>query len=320
LKYLLFFIALVSISLALAENENDYLAYHQAIILAEERIADEKYGQALDIYAEVFNSYDFIFLKDYRIATQLALYEGQLELAFDYLRKGIASGWEMKSINKNDLLQELRNSPEWKSIKNEYPSSRKKYEAKLDLELQKEVKKMFGKDQRKAIKALFKFSSKGQDRYAEKKFAPHSEKQMSDLDKILEKYGYPGEKLIGNDIWMSTVLSHHNSISTQYNKNDTLYHNLKPKLREAVKQGEMSPYEYALIDNWFIAVSTDRVEKSYGYIDGLTVEDIPHSNQLRKNIGARSIETRNRLVDIQEKTGIDFYLEGGPWQSGKILP
>lgn len=305
---------------AFAKDDKNYLDYHESIILAEEMISEERYGQALEIYDKVFNSYEFIFLKDYRIATQLALNEGQMDLAFDYLRKGINSGWTMKSIKKNELLKQLRNLPQWKSIKDEYPSMRKKYEGRFDLELQKEVKKMFGKDQRKAIKALFKFSSKGQDRYAEKKFAPHSEKQMADLDEILEKYGYPGEKLIGNDIWMSTVLSHHNSISTQYNENDTIYNYMKPKLREAMKRGEMSPYEYALIDNWFIAVSTDRVEKSYGYIDGLTDEDISHSNQLRKNIGARSIETRNRLVDIQEKTGIDFYLEGGPWQSGKILP
>jgi hypothetical protein len=143
---------------------------------------------------------------------------------------------------------------------------------------------------------------------------------MADLDRILGQYGYPGEKLIGNNFWMSTILGHHNSISTQYNKNDTIYNYLKPKLWIALERGEMSPYEYALIDNWFIAVSSDRSEKSYGYIDGLSSEDILRSNQLRKSIGARSIETRNDLVDIQEKTGIDFYLHGNPWQAGKIEP
>jgi hypothetical protein len=306
--------------LAFAKEEKNYVAYHQSIILAEKMIAEERYGEALEIYDKVFNSYEFIFLKDYRIATQLALYEGRVEVAFDYLRKGINSGWKMKSIKKNDLLKQLRALSEWKSIKDEYPSLRKKYEAGLDPELKKEVKKMFGKDQRKAIGALLKYSSNGQDRYAEQKFAPHSEIQMADLDEILEKYGYPGEKLIGNDIWMSTILSHHNSISTEYNRNDTIYNYLKPKLRMAMKQGDMSPYEYALVDNWFIAVSSDRSVKSYGYIDGLSSEDIPRSNHLRKNIGVRSIETRNRLIDIQEKTGMDFYLQGSPWQNGKILP
>lgn len=29
-------------------------------------------------------------------------------------------------------------------------------------------------------------------------------------------------------------------------------------------------------------------------------------------------EVRNALVDIQVKTGMDFYVQGKPWQEGKI--
>ena len=77
--------------------------------------------------------------------------------------------------------------------------------------------------------ALFRIGSKSQDNYAENKFAPHSEQQISELRDILLEIGYPGEKLIGNDYWVSTILSHHNSISQAYNKKDRLYPELKPQ-------------------------------------------------------------------------------------------
>lgn len=55
-----------------AERKQDYMNYHQNIIKAEKLIANEEYKEALLIYEQVFSSYDFIFLKEYQVATQLA--------------------------------------------------------------------------------------------------------------------------------------------------------------------------------------------------------------------------------------------------------
>ena len=85
--------------------------------------------------------------------------------------------------------------------------------------------------------------------------ALHSEKQLIDIDTILNQYGYPSERLIGNNMWISVILSHHNSISVPYNARDTLYY--------------------------------------------------------------RSIELRNLLIDVEEATGMNLYLQKD-WQKGKI--
>lgn len=42
------------------------------------------------------------------------------------------------------------------------------------------------------------------------------------------------------------------------------------------------------------------------------------TNQLRKRGYLRSIEVHNKLVGIQEKTGMNFYLDGHPWFAGRI--
>jgi hypothetical protein len=178
---------------------------------------------------------------------------------------------------------------------------------------------MFKKDQKMAIKALFRIGQKAKNRYYEEKFAPHSEHQMAHLIEILNKDGYLGEQLINNDYWLSTVLSHHNSISSNYNKPDTLFNYIRPKLLKALDDGQISPFEFALIENWKIAAESNHGQPSYGYL-GPTLDSnsIELANSLRTKIGLRRIELRNQLVDIQKETGIDFYLPGNPWQNGKI--
>tara|TARA_R110000744_G_scaffold152199_9_gene266076 strand:+ start:2298 stop:2483 length:186 start_codon:yes stop_codon:yes gene_type:complete len=40
--------------------------------VAEELISQEKYEDALTQYEKLFNEYDFIFLRDYKIASQIS--------------------------------------------------------------------------------------------------------------------------------------------------------------------------------------------------------------------------------------------------------
>lgn len=299
-------------------SEPDYRLYHQRIVKAEELIAGESYAGALQVYDEAFSTSKFVFLRDCQVATQLALYVGDIQRSFNYLRLGIRQGWDLRSIRKNKFLLPLQRDPQWKQVLNHYDSLHAIYQSRLDHDLRKEVHKMFKRDQWKAIGALFTFGSKAQDRYAESKFAPNSEKQVARLTEILNSHGYPGEKLIGNNYWVMTILSHHNSISEIYCQRDTMYPYLQARLLSAILKGEMSPFEYALIDNWFIAVGSGHTQKSYGYLDGLTETELVAANTMRSLIGLRRAETRNRLIDIQQQTGMNFYLPEWPGKNVKI--
>jgi len=117
---------------------------------------------------------------------------------------------------------------------------------------------------------------------------------------------------------MSTILSHHNSISQSYAEKDTIYAWLKPKLMEAVNNGQLSSYHYAMIDEWYLQVVDDTGKAFYGFLDAPMESRVEFTNQLRADAWIRPIEVRNGLVDIQESTGIDFYFEGNPWDGGKI--
>ena len=315
----MFLTKLISLYLLVAIQSNgnlDYTHYHQQIVEVETLVASEKYDNALQIYESLFEQYEFVFLRDYQIATQLALHIGDETKAILFLKKGIESGWEMKAIKQNKFLNKLRKSDEWKSIQEQYPDLHEKYEATLNKPVRKKVKKMFSKDQSKAFAALFTFSSDGQDKYAERKFAPHSEEQLKNLMDVFNQFGYPGEKLIGNDYWMSTILSHHNSISAAYNTKDTLYQSIQPKLWNALKTGEISSFEYVIIDEWYRMTTNQKL--TYGIIQEPLKKDLDKINELRKSAFIRPIAVHNDLVDIETKTGMNFYLDGHPLGAGKI--
>ena len=296
----------------------DYRNYHRNVMIIEEHIANERFAQALDDYGMLFDEYSFISLRDFQIAAQLAVFLGDDEKATEYILSGMEAGWTIKSINKNQFLDGFRKNDVWKAISPQYDSLHSIYESRLNQDVRTRVRHMFSKDQWKALGALFTFSSDAQDRYAEKKFAPHSEKQISEFLGIMHEYGYPGEKLVGNDYWMSTILSHHNSISQSYNRADTLYNYYRPMLLGAVTNGEMSAFEFALIDEWYRSSVDDPDLPTYAILDGPKREDLSKVNALRATVFIRSVQVHNRLVEVEAQTGMNFYLDGHPWEAGKI--
>ncbi len=318
----LFFLSLLLIkSMGLdAKARQNYLEYHAGTIAAEEAITHERYGQALDIYDHLFVDYEFVFLRDLKIAAQLAVQTGNEEKAIDYLQAGIASGWEMKAIRKTKFLDRLRQNARWEIVQNDYDSLHAAYLERLDLKLRDDVHTMYKTDQGKAFIGLFALGNKARDRYASRKFAPHGRKQMAHFEKIMAQHGYPGEKLIGNNYWMETVLVHHNSMTAVLARQDTIYPRLRPRLLRAVELGQMSPAEFAVIDNWYIAVKSERRESSYGNLEGIinTKAELVRANEIRRKIGLRSVEIRNGLIDIQAKTGMNFYLPEWPERNQKI--
>lgn len=298
--------------------QENYLNYHLKVVECEQLIVKGKYPSAIDKFDSLFNQFDFLFLRDIKVATELSTYEKDYESGLKFLRLGIKAGWTLESINKNNNLESLKEQVEWAKVIATFDSLRKIYLSGLNFRLKEQVHEMFKKDQKKALGALFRIGQKAQDKYAEKKFAPHSEEQLQLLDSILNQHGYPGEKLIGNSLWASVILCHHNSISLNYNSKDTLYTQLKPKLIEALKRGEISPYELAQIEDWKTAGLTGHELTACGFIGKIPNNtELKTVNENRSEIGLRSIELRNNLIDVEKSTGLNLYLPKG-WQNGKI--
>ncbi len=298
--------------------KEDYSTYHAEVYQAEELIVQQSFAEALNIYRRLFDTYDFIFVRDYKVATQIAWHLGFKDEAYNFIRFGIAAGWQMESIKRNKFLKDLRQQQEWSTIKSQFDSLREVYNQNINQEIRSEVRNMSLRDQRKAVGAIFRIGSKSQNRFGENKFAPLNERHVLRLLEFIENDGFPGEKLVGFEPWGQGILSRHNSISQAYCKSDTLYPYLKPILLSSIKKGNLSPASFAWIDDWFYTVESGWSRASYGYVKGLKENEITKSNEMRKQIGLRKIETRNQLIDIQNKTQMDFYLPVRPKKNGKI--
>ena len=314
---LLVALALLLAFAAKAQNEQDYLIYHQKVIEAELQIVAQNYQEALDIYKSLFEDYDFVFLREYQVASQLAIQLGKTQEALTFIEQGILGGWTSKSMKKNTYLATKWDKKSWTVMLKRYPILSTQYESQLNQPLKDQLKKMFAKDQRKAFLVFIRLGSKAKERYAERKFVPHSIEQMRLLNEILLEYGYPGERLIGPNYWTSTMLSHHNSIAPDFNQKDLLYPAMKPLLKDALKTGYLAPSEWALIDEWYRICTQTSDQAEYGLIKEALPDEIDHLNQLRAALGLRSVELRNQLKDREQNTGMNFYLQKG-WVSGKI--
>jgi hypothetical protein len=287
-------------------NAQDYYAYHAACREIENILLVQKWEEALEGYRRLERDFDFLFKKDLKIALQLA-YRTRDSTSFrSFSEEAFARGWKWKRAKK-----ELKINPDFASgMKKELKSFAKKAEPPVFLypDVREKVKRLFVQDQWQALGALFTFSPEKQDRYAERKIAPKARDRVEKIQEIINQIGYPGEMLIGNSIWSSTIFSHYNSISEKFVKEDTLYPVLRESLRKELGLGRISPFEFAIIDNWYQSIVSDRKIESYGILEGEVSEDaIKEVDANRLSVGLPTVDQYNRLLDLQSKSGIRLF-------------
>jgi hypothetical protein len=285
----------------------DYGRYHAKNREIEGYLLEENWEKAFEGYRWLDENFEFIFPRDLRIASQVA-WEQKDTLGFQYFsQKAFQTGWKWKHVKK-----QLDDHPEFKDdfgnalrkISKSNPIAEVKFP-----EVRKQVKKLFIQDQWQALGALFTFSSEKQDRYAERKFAPKAIERTASIKKIISEVGFPGEQLIGNRTWAATILSHYNSISEEFVKKDTTYQGIRDQLWEEWEKGTISPIEFALIENWYHSVSSGRSVASFAILEEeVSQENLPAVNAARKNIGLPSVENYNKLLDLQKRKGMNFFL------------
>ena len=296
----------------------NYMDYHQEVIRCEALIAEKKIEDARHRLDTLFSRFDFVFLREYKLATALSIHSQDYASAFRFLRLGMLHGWTIGSIKKDKNVEPLKKDIRWKELLADYDSLHKIYWSTLNIPLREEAQAILKADQKIALKTFIRIGEGSRKKYALKKFAPHSEKVLKRLYEILRQQGYPGEKLIGNGWWTSVSLSHHNSMDPAYTLKDTLYVHLRPELLKALARGELHPKEFAIMEDWKHATTDPKSSTLYGFVGEISdASRLSVINHNRNDIGLRSVDLRNKLLDIEIETGFDLYLPKG-WQKGKI--
>lgn len=307
MKFALILLTLIPM-LCLGQKGN-YLDYHHKIVKAEEYIAAKQFDEGLKIYRNLADTYEHVFLRDIKVASQLSAYTNDTANLFYFLEKGMKKGWTSKEIMKIETLKKFKDDNRLKILNANRDQLKKEFENSINLELRTEIREMLAEDQKRAIRVALTPVKKWRERYTNRKFVPNNRLQVRRINQIIDQVGYPGEKIIGDKSWATVIISH--------NEHDTIYKELRPKLYKALIEGELSAIDLAIIETWRIVVDTDRKEKGFVIWDEtINKSDALKADSLRQSIGLRSIELNNKLILAEKELKMNFFLS--PFHGGLI--
>lgn len=233
-RTLLYFILLVLVQhMALAQETPDYTqVYHPVINEAELLVVDKAYGKALDAYQQAFEAVPSPFARDYYNAAICALQLGERKKTFNYLEKLVQKGVSLEYLERQPVLDSLRDTRQWRKFAKKYPKRRDKYEQELNKELRANLDELYARDQ------YFR-QAKGGWRVHGDTIRKIEEANTKLLLGWIEEHGYPGEDLIGVADTLELLPRFTIVIvrQTQARKG----HDFTEVLKQAVQQGRIAP-------------------------------------------------------------------------------
>lgn len=215
--------------------------YYSVINQAELLLISEQHDKALAQYYAAFKNVPTPFARDIFNAAVCATLTGDYESAFKLLDQLIVKGTDITFIKSMEVFSALVNDSRWEIFVNNYPRNRKIYLQTINVPLRKELEWMAALDQH------FRLKDNGMAVYQDT-IAQIDKNNIDRFNGIIEKFGFPGEDLIGVENPASappyhTILNHLcHKASMGMGKGIA---EINFPLQEFVKFGKLSPYRFA---------------------------------------------------------------------------
>ncbi|MBX2841771.1 MAG: exocyst complex component Sec6 family protein [Flammeovirgaceae bacterium] len=242
MKNLLLFLFIFLIAFSTYSQKVDYSKhYYPNINQAELLLISEKHDKALEHYVIAFKNVPTPYARDIFNAAVCGTLIGDYETAFKLLEQLIIKGTAITFLKSMDVFSPLVNDLRWETFVQNYPRNRKKYLQTINLPLRKELEWMAAMDQH------FRLKDNGMAVYQDT-IAQIDQSNINRFNGIIEKFGFPGEDLIGVDNPVSappyhTILNHLcHKASLGQGKGIA---EINFPLQEFVKYGKLSPYRFA---------------------------------------------------------------------------
>ncbi len=224
--------------------------YYPIISQAEMDIVNNQLEDALAKYQQAFANADKVFAKDYHNALACAIYTGTYSLAFNFAEKLILKGYTLEKF-RIAPFDVLIHQKKWNDLENKYGELREKYLSSINQSVINQLTELREKDQ------YFR-KKEGSYKIYRDTINQIDAENVADLKKVIDKYGFPDEDLIGiydsahhQPYWL---IIHHDIQNERYE--------FLPILREATKQGEFSPRYLTFMED--LAINFDN-QQGYGH-------------------------------------------------------
>lgn len=194
---ILFFISFV-LSCHFSFAQKGYQAYYAQINLAKMAAFDSQYVEASQIYFETFKSYEFVFARDCYNAIEVSSLTNDTVRTQYFAEQAIKRGIPVSILQKMPNLSNFRNTRSWRHVLNNADSLDAVYNASINWDIRKEILRMFAKDQ-EIRSQYYKWYNFPIRPFIGNKWEKTNRNQVHRIIEITEKYGFPGEQLIGID-------------------------------------------------------------------------------------------------------------------------
>lgn len=293
---LVFFVLMAASSFA---GDLDYTkAYHPLINKAELSILQKDYASALLLYREAFKAVPTPFARDYYNAAVCAMLLKDKKLSVGYLEKLATKGVSIDFLAQQPVFDSLQTTRQWRKFKKKYPKYRQQYESQINKDLRADLDELYARDQ------YFREAKGGLRVYADtlRKIEKANTKQLLEW---VEKYGYPGESLIGVGDTLEQMPRF--SIIIQRQTKARKGYDFSKILAEAVQQGRLSPQTAAYLIEQQVGRSKYG-SKAYVKISCSTCEDESHPDSMERYLEEKRTEKELLTIEAnRQKLGLETF-------------
>ncbi len=219
--------------LAIAQEVNFVKVYYPAINNAESLVVDGKYKDALENYQKAFVAVPRGFMKDYFNAAVCATYLGDATNTYKYLLEVAAKGISLDFIKDESAFIGIQQDPNWRNFEKDYLAKKRAFDLKVNKNIKDKLAKIVERDQWFRIRDTQTFADT---------IIKIDRQNASELDYIIDRYGFPNEETIGCGEGGTPVIQYpfYGVIRRQTPDNQTV--NFSNYLLAAVRTGKISPH------------------------------------------------------------------------------
>lgn len=280
--------------------------YYQLINKAELKIINDSIPSAIEDYKIAFNSFEKPFSKDIHNALICSIKNGDNNLASELVKRLISLGCDLEFFRTNNNLDDYIKTKYWFEVVSLYPSLRKQYYSKINLDLRSKIESFLCRDQ------FWRHQDPNYTVLKDSTFL-EDENLMEELHKIFES-GYPDEYDVGLFFRNNKSIDHFNTIPVILLHNYTSYEKYKigidltDKLLEYVHSGELNNGLFAylhdrsgdfMLNFGYASTSIFKVRGKF-YKDQSSIEVLKKRNLNRKTIWMDQLEDFYRKFIFQQ--------------------
>ena len=211
MKLLLFICSLLFVFNLIGQ---DYNEYHRILNRIDKDVLNKDYFSAVERYDSLYENFNFIYSQHCFKALQICCISKDSLNVDRWLEKSIIQGVPIWMIRNNDLSKKVFDFYSSQKTIAKYDSLRTIYLNSINHNLRKQIDSLFEIDQKYTTKVNTGFIL-FRNTYHGIRWFKNNKKQFNILNGIIDRYGFPGEKIIG--------LPKHMEDSTQYYKHFDFY-------------------------------------------------------------------------------------------------